>query len=260
MIPDLLATLVEEARQETRARRQTTPVSDLERQARAQAPPRDLAAALAAPGLRVIAEMKARTPIMGRLADDYSPVRLGRLYTEAGAAAISVLAQETSFGGRPEHVAEVRSVSDLPIIRKDFLVDDYQVLEARAMGADAVLLIVAALAPRTLESLLGTVRSLGMEALVEVHDKEEVEVALAAGASIVGVNHRDLRTFKVDTGLTARLRGLLPPGCLLVAESGIADAGDAARLRGAGADAILVGEALMRAADPAAKIKELSLT
>jgi indole-3-glycerol phosphate synthase len=211
-------------------------------------------------GLALIAEMKARTPIMGRLSDDYHPGRLAAAYTEAGAAALSVLCQETSFGGRPEHLAEARAASDLPVMRKDFIVEEYQVTEARAYGADAVLLIVAALEPAQLRALLTCTRSLGMEALVEVHSEAEVAVALEAGAAVVGVNHRDLNTFQVDIGLTERLRALIPPEVVLVAESGIHDMADARRMLNAGADAILVGEALMRAADPAQKIRELCLS
>ena len=257
MIPDLLAELVREAETETEVRRQAMPVEELERIAAALPPARDFAAALAAPGLSVIAEMKARTPIMGVLSEEYSPARLARCYEDAGAAAISVLAQETSFGGRPEHIAEARAAASLPVMRKDFLTDPYQVVEARAFGADAVLLIVAALGRAGLDSLLEAVRGAGMEALVEVHDAEEVEIAASAGARIIGVNHRDLKTFQVDTGLTARLRPLVPAGCLLVAESGIAGGEEARRMREAGADAVLVGEAIMRAADPAGKIREL---
>jgi indole-3-glycerol phosphate synthase len=256
--PDLLTRLVAEARAEVEARRALRPERDLERRARSMPAPRDFAAALAGERLAVIAEMKARTPIMGRLSDDYSPGRLAAAYTAAGAAALSVLCQETSFGGHPDHLAEARAATGLPILRKDFVVEDHQVLEARALGADAVLLIVAALEAERLRELLALARGLGMEALVEVHDAAEVETALRAGARVVGVNHRDLTTFQVDVGLTERLRPLVPPQVAFVAESGIHDAAAARRMRAAGADAILVGEALMRAPDPAAKLRELS--
>ncbi len=256
---DLLGRLVAEARREVEARRATMPAAHLERLAAALPPPRDFAGALRRDRLSVIAEMKARTPIMGRLSEDYSPGRLAGVYTGAGAAALSVLCQETSFGGRPEHLAEARGMSDLPVMRKDFVVDEHQVLEARAYGADAVLLIAAALEPGRLRELLDLARRLGMEALVEVHDEAEVEAALGAGANVVGVNHRDLSTFRVDVGLTERLRPCVPAGVVYVAESGIHTAADAARVRAAGADAILVGEALMRAPDPAAKLRELAV-
>lgn len=257
--PDLLLRLVEEARAEVRARRERMPAAHLERLAAALPAPRSLDAALRGPRLRVVAEMKARTPVMGRLSEDYVPGRLAAAYAAAGAAALSVLCQETSFGGRPEHVAEARAVCDLPIVRKDFIVDEHQVLEARAYGGDAVLLIVAALEPAPLRGLLELARGLGMDALVEAHTEAEVEGALGAGATVVGVNHRDLTTFEVDLGLTERLRPLVPRDVVYVAESGIHTAADARRLREAGADAILVGEALMRAADPAAALRELSV-
>jgi len=257
--PDLLLRLVAEARAEVEARRQAVSTAELARLAAARAPARDLRAALRSDRLTVIAEMKARTPLMGRLSDDYSPARLAALYAAAGAAALSVLCQETSFGGRPEHLSEARAAADLPIMRKDFTVDERQVLEARAYGADAVLLIVAALDTARLRRLLALTRELGMEALVEIHTEAEAEAALEAGAAVVGVNHRDLATFQVDVGLTERLRPLVPAEVLFVAESGIHTAADALRMRRAGADAILVGEALMRAADPAAKLRELSV-
>ena len=257
--PDLLLRLVAESRAEVEARRAAMPVQHLERIAAALPPPRDFRRALRGDRLKVIAEMKARTPVMGRLSDDYSPGRLAGLYSAAGAAALSVLCQETSFGGRPEHLAEARAVSDLPVLRKDFTVDEHQVLEARAYGADAVLLIVAALEPSRLRALLGLARELRMEVVVEVHDEAELAAALNAGATLVGVNHRDLTTFQVDLSVTERLRPLVPPDVVYVAESGIHTAEDAFRMRRAGADAVLVGEALMRAADPAAKLRELSV-
>jgi indole-3-glycerol phosphate synthase len=258
-IPDLLARLVGEARAEVEARRASMPAAALERLAAALPAPRDLRAALRGPRLAVVAEMKARTPIMGRLSEDYAPGRLAALYTAAGAAALSVLCQETSFGGRPEHLAEARAVTDLPVLRKDFVVDEHQVLEARAYGADAVLLIAAALDPARLRELMELTWSLGMEALVETHVEAEVEAALEAGARIVGANHRDLATFRVDMGLTERLRPRVPAGVVYVAESGIHTRADAVRMREAGADAILVGEALMRAPDPAARLRELAV-
>jgi indole-3-glycerol phosphate synthase len=257
--PDLLVRLVAESRAEVEARRTVTPSAHLEQRATAQQPPRDLRAALRRDRLAVIAEMKARTPTMGSLSADYSPARLASTYVAAGAAALSVLCQETSFGGRPEHLVEARGVAGVPVMRKDFIVDEYQVLEARACGADALLLIVAALAPDRLRALLDLTRERGMEALVEVHSDAEVEAALEAGATVVGVNHRDLTTFQVDLGLTERLRPRVPPEIVYVAESGIHSADDARRMRSAGADAVLVGEALMRAPDPAAKLRELSV-
>jgi indole-3-glycerol phosphate synthase len=257
--PDLLGRLVEEARQEVDRRRSQMPEAHLERIARAVPPARDFVAALRGPGLSVIAEMKFQTPSMGVLADSYAPGQLADLYQQGGAAALSVLCQETSFGGRPEHLAEARATTELPVLRKDFVVTDHQVLEARAYGADAVLLIVAALSPSQLGDLLGLIRRWKMEALIEVHDGAELAVALEAGAALVGVNHRDLDTFEVDLGLTELLRPQVPDDVVYVAESGIGTAQDAWRMHEAGADAILVGEALMRSHNPVAKIQELSV-
>ena len=221
--------------------------------------PKDFLGALRRPTLAVIAEMKQRTPSMGVLAVDYRPADIAHAYTDGGAAAISVLTHMAGFGGRPEHIREVRAATALPILRKDFVTDPYEVAEARACGADAVLLIVAALEREQLRDLVAVSKSRGVAALVEVHDDAETVAALEAGARAVGVNHRDLRTFGVDLGLTERLRRLVPEDVVLVAESGIHTPADARRMREAGADAILVGEALMRASDPAGLIRELSI-
>jgi indole-3-glycerol phosphate synthase len=220
--------------------------------------PRDFVSALRGTGLAVIAEMKQRTPTMGVLAEDYKPADLARAYSDGGASAISVLTHMAGFGGRPEHIESARVATNLPILRKDFITDPYEIGEARGAGADAVLLIVAALDPAKLRRLLAVVRSRGISALVEVHDENETRIAVDAGAEVVGVNHRDLRTFDVDLGLTERLRPLIPHTIPLVAESGIHSLEDARRMRESGADAILVGEMLMRAADPVACLRELA--
>jgi indole-3-glycerol phosphate synthase len=266
---DLLSRLVIEARQDLQRRRALVAQDQLER-AVAMYAPKDFTGALRRPGLAVIAEMKQRTPIMGVLAEDYRPADMAHAYTDGGAAAISVLTHMAGFGGRPEHILAARAATDLPILRKDFVTDPYEIAEARATGADAVLLIVAALtSPPSgvarsagggveLRELLRVARSRGMAALVEVHDEPETQVALEAGAELVGINHRDLRTFAVDLGLTERLRKLIPAGVVVVAESGIRTPDDARRLYEAGADAILVGEVVMRATDPAQQIRELT--
>jgi indole-3-glycerol phosphate synthase len=267
---DLLARLVTEARQDLQRRRALIAQDQFERAVAAYIP-KDFAGALRGPGLSVIAEMKQRTPTMGVLVEDYRPADLAHAYTDGGAAAISVLTHMASFGGRPEHVAAARAATLLPILRKDFVTDPWEIAEARASGADAVLLIVGVLTSppagevarsagggMNLAELLAVVKSRGMTALVEVHDEAETEIALQAGALLIGVNHRDLRTFEVDFGLTERLRKLIPPGVLVVSESGIKDAEDARRVFEAGANAILVGEALMRAEKPELRIKELT--
>jgi indole-3-glycerol phosphate synthase len=252
----ILARLVADARHDMQRRRALVPDDELERAAAAYTP-RDFKSALRGLDLAVIAEMKQRTPSMGVLAEDYRPADLARTYAQGGAAAISVLTHMAGFGGRPEHITSARAVTSLPILRKDFVTDPYEIGEARAAGADAVLLIVAGLEAQQLAALIGETRRRGITALVEVHDESETDVALAAGAEVIGINHRDLRTFKVELGLTERLRVLIPSEVVVVAESGIGSAADARRMHEAGADAILVGEALMRAADPAARIREL---
>jgi indole-3-glycerol phosphate synthase len=254
---DLLSRLVAEARLDMERRRALVQDDELER-AIHDYTPKDFVAALHRPHLAVIAEMKQRTPSMGVLTEDYRPIDLARTYTEGGAAALSVLTHMAGFGGRPEHIQAARLATDVPILRKDFITDPYEIGEARAAGADAVLLIVAAVEPAELRRLLSVVRSRGLSALVEVHDESEVHVAVEAGAQIVGVNHRDLRTFEVDLGHTERLRRLVPSGVVMVAESGIHSIDDARRMREAGADAILVGEMLMRSPDPAASLRELA--
>lgn len=254
---DLLARLVAEARLDMDRRRALTNPDELERAIHIYSP-RDFVGALRGPGLAVIAEMKQRTPTMGVLAEDYKPADLARAYTAGGASAISVLTHMAGFGGRPEHIETARVATDLPILRKDFITDPYEIGEARAAGADAVLLIVAALDLAELRRLLAVVRSRGISALVEVHDENETRVAIEAGAQVIGVNHRDLRTFEVDLGLTERLRPLIHDAVPLVAESGIHSMDDARRMRDAGADAILVGEMLMRAPDPVACLRELA--
>ena len=221
--------------------------------------PKDFIGALRKPNLAVIAEMKQRTPSMGVLSEDYRPADLAHAYADGGAAAISVLTHMAGFGGRVEHIRMARAATQLPILRKDFVTDPYEIAESRACGADAVLLIVAALERAQLKDLIALTRSRAIAALVEVHDQADTVAALEAGAQVIGINHRDLKTFTVDLGLTERLRKLVPKEVVLVAESGIHTAADARRMREAGADAILVGEALMRAGDPAAQIRELAV-
>lgn len=239
-------------------RKRARPVEQLRAAAARMPTPRDFAAALRRPGtVACIAEFKRRSPSLGWINERAEVSVMVRAYAAGGAAALSVLTDGPFFGGRLDDLAAARGAVDLPILRKDFIVDPYQVLEARVAGADALLLIVAALDDATLRALLEATRSLGMTALVEAHDAEEVERAVASGAEIVGVNNRDLRTFTVDRELAIRLRPTIPAGRVLVAESGIRDAADVARLRAAGVDAMLVGEALMRSAEPAAALRAL---
>ncbi len=256
----VLDEIVAHKRQEVAAARERLPLSELERRLDEAPPPRPFAPALRRRGLALIAEVKARSPSRGVLRPGLEPVSLALAYARAGAAAISVLTDERYFGGSLEHLRQVRQAlpDGPPLLRKDFVLDPYQVYEARAAGADAVLLIVAALSRPELKGLLETARSLGMDALVEVHDEREVEAALSAGATLVGINNRDLRTFRVDLATTARLRPLLPSGVTVVAESGIHTREDAAKLAALGVHAVLVGEALVTAPDPEAKARELA--
>ena len=207
---------------------------------------------------RLIAEIKRASPSKGIITQTFDPVAQAKAYERGGAAAISILTEPHSFQGSLEHLRAVRDAVALPVLRKDFIFDPYQVYEARAAGADALLLIVALLDDVTLRELLALTCELGMEALVEAHDADEVRRAVAAGASVIGVNSRDLRTFSVNTAIVQNLRPLVPRDCVFVAESGIQNRLDATRARAWGSDAILVGEALMRADDPEALARDLA--
>ena len=256
ILDDILA----ETRREVAASRERVPYADVEKAAAAATPPRSLARSLRAAqgkGMACIAEFKRRSPSRGWIQRDADPVPVARAYESGGAAGMSVLTDTPFFGGSLDDLRRARAAVRLPILRKDFLVDRYQVAEARAAGADAVLLIVAALTERELYLMLAEVARFGMEALVETHDEAEVRRAVMVGAELVGVNHRDLRTFAMSMDLAVRMRPLVPADRLVVAESGIKNAEDVGRLRAAGIDAILVGETLMQAPDPAAALRAL---
>ena len=250
--PDLLGAIVASVRRQVEVRRERETPATLERRAAAGAPRgAAFAAALSAVGRRnVIAECKRRSPSRGVLRAHYDPAAIAAAYQAAGAAAVSVLTEPTFFDGSLEHLAAVRAAVDLPVLRKDFIVDEYQLLEARAAGADAVLLIVAALDEASLRRLLARATSLGLAALVEVRDDREVSIALEAGATLVGVNTRDLRTLRVDPAVALALIPLIPRGVTAVAESGLRCADDLRRLQASGYNAFLVGERLMSAGAP----------
>ena len=208
--------------------------------------------------LRLVAEVKCASPSRGLLVDHFDPLHLAALYQQNGAAAISVLTDETYFKGSLSILEQIAAIQPrLPLLRKDFIYDPYQVYESRAAGADAVLLIAAHLQPGLLADLLAQVQNLGMAALVEVHTAAELEQALCFAPRLVGINNRDLHDFKVDLQICLDLRRAIPPGVTVVAESGIHTAADVARLAEAGMDAMLVGEALVTAPDPAQKIRSL---
>jgi indole-3-glycerol phosphate synthase len=218
---------------------------------------RSLRSALSQPGMGVIAEFKRRSPSAGELRAHADVREIVGAYRRGGADALSVLTEGPGFGGSLEDLRAARDACDLPILRKDFILDPYQLYEALEAGADAVLLIVAALAGEQLASLHETARELGLEVLVEVHDSEELQSALDVGASLIGVNNRDLRDFSVDVGRTTLLTSEMPTGVTIVSESGIATAEQLRDLEREGVDAVLVGESLMRAADPALALRAL---
>ncbi|MBK5332331.1 MAG: indole-3-glycerol phosphate synthase TrpC [Ilumatobacteraceae bacterium] len=219
---------------------------------------RDFAAALRAQSsLAVIAEIKRRSPSKGDLFADLDPVVLARAYESGGASCLSVLTDSPHFGGSVQDLQLARSACSLPVVRKDFTVSERDVLDTRIMGADCVLLIAAALDKRELKSLHELATSVGLDVLVEIHDEAELDVALTANASIIGVNQRDLVTFRVDNERAVRMAALIPASVVRIAESGVRDRSDAQSLRDAGYDAVLVGESLVTAADPAAAIAEL---
>lgn len=218
---------------------------------------RDFAAAFRGDGLNVIAELKKASPSEGLIRAAFEPAELARALTAAGAAALSVLAEPHRFLGSEENVRIARENSDLPILFKDFVSSKHQIVRARACGADAVLLIAAVLKDVEIMELLSFARSLGMEALVETHTEEEITRAVRIGARVIGVNCRDLKTFRTDPSITAELIQKIPDTCVKIAESGIRTAEDLRTLKSAGANGFLIGTTLMRAADPGAKLKEL---
>ena len=221
-------------------------------------PTRDMLAALRSDRVSLIAEVKRASPSRGELTKDFAPVMTAAAYALSGAAAISVLTDEDFFKGSLAYLTAARAAVAVPILRKDFIIDTYQICEARAAGADAVLLIVAALSDARLAELYQVAHELGMAALVEVHNEWEMERALRLGARLIGINNRDLKTFTVDLGTTARLAPMVDEGVVLVAESGIFIASDARAMGQLGAHAILVGEALMKAPDMVSLVRELS--
>ena len=245
-----------------RAVKRREPSAALQARIRDLPPSKDFAAALKGPRISIIAEVKKASPSAGLLRPRMNPVTLAREYAVGGAAAISVLTERKFFQGDLKYLSRIRTALGKrqrhpPLLRKDFIFDAYQVYQARAYGADALLLIVAVLDDPTLHRLLTLTRRLGMEALVEVHDEAETRRALDSGARVIGVNNRDLRDFKVDLGTTYRLRDLIPRDRVVVSESGIKGTEDIHRLREHGVDAVLIGESLVTAPSAKAKLREL---
>jgi indole-3-glycerol phosphate synthase len=232
--------------------------AELEREANRSRVPPSFRAALRHPNVAVIAEVKRRSPSAGSIREDLDPIERAVLYGTHGAAAISVLTDEPYFGGSMADLRGAAGRSVVPVLRKDFILDELQILEARAAGASAVLLIVRALDGSRLEALMGFAAATGLDALVEVHGLGELETALAAGAVLIGVNSRDLDTFKVDTVAAWKIIRMVPPDRIVVAESGLSRQSDVARAAEAGADAVLVGTALSQAASPEGLLRELT--
>jgi indole-3-glycerol phosphate synthase len=239
------------------ARRQRVPAAELEARLGPARRGRPFSEALIAEGISLIAEMKRASPSKGPIRPEATVTDVVSAYQRAGASAVSVLTEPNWFGGSLDDLVEARGACDLPLLRKDFVVDEYQLLEARVAGADAALLIVAALDRGRMEELMGTASDLGLDVLVEVHDEKEVETAVEAGAEVIGINNRDLHSLEVDLETTFELLADVPAGTVVVAESGITMNEDVERLERAGVDAILVGEALMRADDPVQAVREL---
>jgi len=255
----MLNRIIAQKREEVEQRKKSTPLSFLEKRMAHRKAPLDFALALSGDHTRLIAEVKRSSPSRGVLCPNFNPVELAKSFAQGGAAAISVLTEVNYFEGSIDYLAAIRDEVRLPLLRKDFIFDPYQVYESRAYGADALLLVVAILSQEQLDELLSLSHSLGLRCLVEVHSQDEVERALLSQAKIIGINNRDLDTFTVDINTTRRLRPLIPQQRMVVSESGIRSRSDVEKLKGWGVNAVLVGEALVTASDVQTKVRELIL-
>ena len=253
----MLDKIIAQKREEVEQRKKIATITYLQQRIAQQKPALDLALALKGDHVRLIAEVKQASPSRGMLSPNFNPIELAQTYAEGGAAAISVLTEENYFMGSVEHLAAIKEVVGLPLLRKDFIFDPYQVYESRAYGADALLLIASILSQGQLKELISLSHSLGLRCLVEVHNEGEVERAVLSEAEIIGINNRDLNTFTVDINTTRRLRPLIPQERIVVSESGIKSKRDIEKLGKWGVDAVLVGEALVTANDVLAKMQEL---
>jgi len=254
---EMLNRIVAQKREGVERRKKSMPLSYLKERIALQEAPLDFAHALEGTQTRLIAEVKRASPSRGILCPNFNPVELAKKYAQGGAAAISVLTEANYFEGSLDHLAAIRQEINLPLLRKDFIFDPYQVYESRAYGADALLLIVAILNQEQLVELLSLSHNLGLSCLVEVHNEGEVERALRSQARIIGINNRDLTAFTIDINTTCRLLPPIPKGRIVVSESGISSRGDVEKLKGWGVNAVLVGEALVTAGDVVTKVREL---
>jgi indole-3-glycerol phosphate synthase len=253
----ILERILQVKRAEIAAARERSPLAQVEARARAQPAARDFVAALRARSPAVIAEIKKASPSRGVLRADFDPAGIARSYERAGAACLSVLTDRQFFQGAPEDLVAARDACALPALRKDFLIDGYQVYESRALGADCILLIAACLSGKLMQELERTAHTLGMAVLVEVHDADELSAALELRTPLIGVNNRNLKTFETRLDTTLELLTRVPRDRIVVTESGILEPSDVSRMRGAGISAFLVGEAFMRARDPGAALGKL---
>lgn len=253
----ILERIIKTKKREVSRLKEIRPLAEIRRMAEDLPPARDFRKALAGKDCAIIAEIKQRSPSKGRFRADFDPLRIAAIYEANGAAALSVLTDSDYFGGDGDDLAGVRMVTGLPLLRKDFIIDPYQVYETRVLRGDALLLIAGLFREKELKEFLDLAGSLGLGALVEVHTREEAMRAVSAGAEVIGINNRNLETFKTDCNTSLEIAPLLPAGRIVVSESGIEGRGDIDRLLKAGIHAFLVGEALMKAGDMGAKLREL---
>ena len=252
-----LQKILDAKKADVEGRKAAFPLSEIKRRLADCPPPRDFGAAVRSRRRALIAEVKRSSPSRGRIREDFNPVAIARVYEESGAAAVSVLTERRFFEGHDSFLRDIRRNVLLPLLRKDFIIDPYQVYETRDLGGDALLLIARAMDSGRLGEFVALSSELGLAPLVEIHDEDDLEKALASGAGIVGINNRDLLTFATDLGVSLRLAPLIPPGVTVISESGIRSREDMERLAAAGIRGFLVGETLMRAKDIRGKIEEL---
>ncbi|MCX5827036.1 MAG: indole-3-glycerol phosphate synthase TrpC [Deltaproteobacteria bacterium] len=252
--------IVETKKQELTATKRLAPLREMQAILRELPPPRDFQEALAGKEGAIIAEIKKASPSRGIIREDFDPRKIAGIYEDNGAAAISILTESVFFKGDSRYLAEISKIASIPLLRKDFIIDPYQIYETRFLGGDALLLIARLLSRETLAEYIALTVELGMTPLVEVHNEGELEKGLAAGAQVIGINNRNLDTFVTDLGTSLKLAPLIPAGIVKISESGIAGRQDVETLQRAGIHAFLIGETLMRAADIGGKLRELSGT